>query len=108
MRRRRKVAPVAGSNVAVGTVADERPRDDAADVVVIDQLAGYIADIVKPLQPERLFVGRDLEYAVRGRIHDRFARPDVLVAELGDDRRAGRVAVAQNAGQAGAFHELVD
>ena len=49
VRRRRQVAPVAGTDVVLGTVADERPRDDTADVVLVDQLAGNVAEIVEPL-----------------------------------------------------------
>ena len=51
---------------------------------------------------------RNLEYAVRGRVDDRFAGPHVLVAEFGDDRGAGRMAVAEHSGQSRAFHERVD
>ena len=108
MWQRRQVAPVTGTHVILRAVTDERPRDDAADVVVVDQLAGYVAEFVEPLQPERLFVCRYLEYAIRRCINDRLSRPDVFVAELGDNRRAGCVAVAENAGQSGAIHELFD
>ena len=61
--------------------------------------AGDAADLVQALKPERLLVRRDLEHAVDRGVADRLGRPDVLGAELVEDRGAGGVAVAEDAGE---------
>ena len=83
-----QVTAVTGANIGLRTVADKWPRDYASDVVVIDKLTGYVAKVVQPLQPERFFVGRNLEHTVGGRVNDRLTALHMLVTELGDDRRA--------------------
>ena len=90
---------VAGAFELAFALADERPSDDAADIVLVHQVAGDLADVVEALQAEVLFVRGDLEHGIRRRVDDRLAGADVLFAEFFDDRRARRVLVAENAGQ---------
>src|SRR5690606_23815569 len=81
-RRHREVAPVPRAHERATVVTDERPRDDAADVVRIHQLARDPAQLVETFQPECFFMARDLEHAVRRGVHDRLTRPHVFLAEL--------------------------
>ena len=55
-----------------------------------------------------LFVGANLEHAVRGRVNDGLARFDAFFAQFLQNDGAGRGFVAQNAGDFGAFDEFVD
>ena len=71
-------------NVAA-RLADEGPRDDAADAERIAELSADLADLVEPLEPEMLFVRADLKHGIGGGVADRLAGPDVLLAELLDD-----------------------
>src|SRR5690606_17967206 len=95
-RRHGKVAPVPGAHEGAAVITDERPGDDAAYVVLIHQFARDPAELVEPFQAERALMAGDLEYAVGRRVHDRLARPQVLLAELLDYRRPRRMAVAQH------------
>ena len=98
-RRHGDVLAVAGALELAALLADEGPRDDAADAKRIAELSADPADLVEPLQPEMLFVRADLKNGIGGGVADRLAGPDVLLAELVDDVGAGGVAVAQNAGK---------
>ena len=49
----------------------------------------------------------DLEYGVSGGIENRFPGFHMLFAELIEDHRPGRVAIAEVARQVGAFHQLI-
>ena len=75
----------------------KRPGDDAADIERFQQFAGDLANRVQPLQPEFLLVGGDLEDTVRRRVADRLPGQSMLIAELGDDLCAGRMAISKNA-----------
>ena len=57
------------------------------------------AELVEPLEPERLLVRGDLKDRVGRGVADRLQRPHVLLAEFLDDGGAGGVAVAENAGE---------
>ena len=99
--------PVRRARVVAG-LADERPRDHAADRVLAgEDLAGDAARVVELLERDRLLVRRDLEDRVGGRVDDPLPRPLVLLAELLDDLRPGRGLVADHAA-ARAVHERVD
>ena len=65
----------------------------------IAETATDAAELVEPLEAEGLLVRRDLEDRVGGGVADGLAGPHVLLAELFDDRRAGGVAVGENAGK---------
>ena len=94
--------------LVVARLADERPRDHAADGVLAGQdLARDPAGLVELLERDRLLVRRDLEDRVGGRVDDPLAGALVLLAELLDDLRARRRLVAEHAA-AGAVHERVD
>ena len=98
-RRDGVVAPVGGALEGRGGLADERPRDDPADIQRIDQLAHDLAELIKPLEAEMGLVRGDLEDRIGGCVADRLAGPDVLLAEPLDDLGSRRMAVAQDAGQ---------
>ena len=110
-RRRRGedgvVLAVARALEVSGAGADEGPGDHAADVQRIAQRARRNAHVVKPLQPERRFVGRDLQYTVGRGVDDRHARGHVLDPEFGDDRGARGVLVAEDARQAAAGNQII-
>ena len=108
VRRRGQVATVAGADEARCIVADERTRDNTTDPVFVDELTRDVAELVQPVEAERLLVRGDLEHAVGRRVDDRLAGRHVLLAEFGDDRRTGRMAVTQHAGQVGPLDEFVE
>ena len=88
-------------------VADERTRDDAADLQLArQQLARDLAIAIQLLQRHNRFVRRDLEDAVRRGIDDQLAGLDVRLAQLVEDRRAGGGLVAQRAAADGLFKLL--
>src|ERR1700761_5627059 len=97
-RRRDRIVAAVGGAAELCVCAYERPRDDAADVEWIDQLARSFADAIQAIEAERLLVRRDLEHAVGGRVADRSARADVLVAEFRNDLRSAGMAIAEDAG----------
>ena len=97
-RRDGVVVPVRGAGVGA-RLAGEGPRDDPADPHRRGQPEGGLAGLVEALEPERLLVGRDLEDAVGGGVADGPASPHALLAQLRDDGGAGRVPIAENAGQ---------
>ena len=99
MGRRGEVAAIAGARKAARVRAHEGARDHARDAVVVDQLARNRAQRVQALEPEALLVRGDLEHAVGRGVDDGLAGAHVGLAQLGDDLRAGGVAVAQHAGQ---------
>ncbi len=107
MRRRRQVASVTGADIAIGTVANKRPRDDPADPVFIDKFTSNVAEVIQSLQTERLFMAGNLKHAVGRRVDNRLACPNVFVTELGNDGRAGGVAVTEHARQGGPGDQLV-
>ena len=65
----------------------------------IAKAARDAAELVEPLEPERLLVRGDLEHGIGRGVADRLAGPDMLLAELLDDHGAGGVPVAENAGK---------
>ena len=76
--------------------AEERPRDDAADVVLAaHQLARDRADAPQLLDRNDLLVRRDLEDGVGRGVDDRRAGAHVLFAELVEDHRPRRRLVAE-------------
>ena len=94
--------------LVVARLADERPRDHAADGVLAgEDLARDPAGLVELLERDRLLVRGDLEDRVGGRVDDPLARLLVLLAELLDDLRPRRRLVADHAAR-GAVHERVD
>ena len=99
MRGCRQVAPITGTHIVVRCVADERPRYDPTHFVFVYELSCDIAKLVQPFEAKRLLVTRDLKHAIGRRVYDRLAGLYVLVAELGNDRRAGGMTVAEHAGQ---------
>ena len=106
-RRQRVVVAVRGARELPGR-ADERARDDAADAESLaDQPVGDLAGAIELGHRHDVFVRGDLEHAVGRRVDDERAGPQVLGAELVDDRRAGRRLVAEHAA-AGQARELVD
>ena len=97
-----------GRPLVVPGLADERPRDHAADGVLAgEDLAGDPACLVELLERDRRLVGGDLEDGVGGGVDDPLAGLLVLLAELLDDLRTRRVLVAEHAA-GGAVHERVD
>jgi hypothetical protein len=86
-------------------IADEGPRDDAADPQGIAQAARDAAHLVEPLEAEGVLVRGDLKNAVDGRVADRLAGAHVLGSEFVEDDGAGGVPVAEDAGQSGFAHE---
>ena len=107
-RRYRIIAPVRGAPEARLVLADERPRDDAADAQRVEQAAGDHARLGEPVEAERLLVGGDLEHTVGRGVADRFQRREMLGAKLLDDGGTGRMAVPEDARQAGAGAQVRD
>ncbi len=99
-RRRRGgiVAAVAGALEVGRRLADEGAGDHASDVVVVDEAAGDLADLVKAFEAEMGLVGRNLVDAVGRGVDDGLAAADVLLAEFGNDGGAGGMAVPQDTG----------
>ena len=94
--------------LVVARLADERPRDHAADrVLAREDLARLPAALVQLLERDRLLVRGDLEDGVRRRVDDPLARLLVLLAELLDDLGARRRLVAEHAARR-RVHERVD
>ena len=93
-RRERIVLAVFGARVMAAR-AGKGPRDHAAYKVFPDKhLPRDLAHAIQFLERNHIPVRRDLKHAVRARIHDRAAGSHMLVAELLNDRRAGRDNVA--------------
>src|SRR5207249_1383723 len=91
-----KIATMRRADIIPGC-ADERTRDHAGDVVGRNQdLARGPAGIVQLLEWNSLFMRRNLEYRVGGRIHDPRTGALVLFAILCDDRRPARYTVAEH------------
>ncbi len=106
--RDREVAAVRGAPEPLRRRADERSGNDPADPERIAEPSGDAGDVEEALEPERLLVRRDLEDAVDRGVADRPAGPEVLLAKRVDQRRPGRVAVAEDPGQAGLVDEAPD
>ena len=73
----------------------------------VQQRAGDGAHLVDALEPEALFVRGDLEHGVGRGVDDAIAGCDMLIAQLLDNLRARRVAVAEEPRKARAPHEHV-
>ena len=84
-RRNREILAVGGADEILGALADERPGDDAADVERIAEPARDAAEIVEPLEPERLLMRGDLQHRIGRGVADRLQRPQVLLAVVLDD-----------------------
>ena len=106
--RRRVVLAVRRALEGVRGFADERPRDDAADIERLGQLLRDRTDGVEPLETEMRLVRGDLKHRVGRGVADRLAGADVLLAQLADDVGAGGVAIAEDAGQAAARDQRGD
>ena len=64
VRWRRQIPAIACTDIAIRTIANERPRDHTTNVVFINQLSGDVAQRVQTLQAESLFMAGYLEHAV--------------------------------------------
>ncbi len=109
-RRRRQhgvVVTVAGALEVALATAHERTRDDAADVVGLQQLAHDVAQLIELLEAVGLFVAGDLEHGVGRGVEDRLAGAHVLFAQIVQHLSAGGVAVAEVARQAGLLDDGV-
>src|SRR5438105_9900009 len=83
-----EVLPVRRSLEMAAARSDKWPRDDASDVVfAAHDLARDRADSPQLFDRDDLFVRRNLEYRVCGRVDDRKSGPHVLFAELVEDHR---------------------
>ncbi len=98
-RKHGKIAPVACALEGGTGLADEGTRNDPSDIEGIDDPPHRLAERNQPVEAEMGFMRGYLEDAVGGRIADRLAGPYMLFAILRDDLGAGRVAIAENAGQ---------
>ncbi len=85
--------------------ADEGTRDDAPDAKRIAESSCDAAEGVKPIEPERLLVSRDLKHAIGRRVADRAARPEMGLAECLDHGGARAMPVAEDAVEPGFGHE---
>ncbi len=85
--------------------ADEGARDDAPDAKRIAEAPDDPAERVKPVEPERILVSRDLEHGIGRRVADGPARPQMRLAERVDHGGARAVPVAEDAVEPGFGHE---
>ena len=77
---------VLGAFEITRVVAQERPRDHAADLVVaIEQVTGDLTHFVKTVDRDHFLVSGDLENRVGRGIDDRLTGPDVFLTELFND-----------------------
>ena len=109
-RRRRQhgvVVAVAGALEVALAAAHERTRDDAADVVGLQQLAHDVAQLIELLEAIGLFVAGNLEHGVGRGVEDRLAGAHVLFAQIVQHLGTGGVAVAQIPGQTGLLDDGV-
>ena len=104
-RRYRIVAPVRRPFEVFRIGAKEGAGDHPADIEWIDQFAHRLAEAVEPLQPEGFLVRGDLQDGIGGCVADRHAGTQMLLAQVLDDRRARCMAIAENAGDAGALDD---
>jgi hypothetical protein len=89
---------VAVAGAAEGALGPrEGPGDDAAHAHGVEPRREIAAERQEPVEPEGLFMRRDLEDAVGGGVADGPAGPQVRGALLLDDHRARGVAVAEDA-----------
>jgi len=100
-RRHGEILAVAGALEAGLGRADEGPRDDAADLVGVAELASDAAQLVEALEPERLLMCRDLQHAVDRGVEDRLAGAHMLRAVFVDDGGAVTVDEGAAAGEFG-------
>ena len=68
-------------------------------------LRTVLQSVVEPFEPEMRLMRGDLDDRIGRGVADRLAGADMLFAEALDDFGAGGVAVAENARQAGLFHD---
>ena len=94
-RRDGEVLAMGGAGEIGRRAPDEGAGDDAPDRQRIAQAPRDAADLVEPLQPERLLVRGDLEHRIGRGVADRLQRPQVLLAEFGDDLGARGVAIGR-------------
>lgn len=79
-------------------IANERTRNHAADFqLALEHFARDFAVTVQIIQRHDGFVCRNLEHAVRRRIDDELAGLEMFLAQLIQNRRAGRRLVADGA-----------
>ena len=88
---------VHGAGKTVLRITGKRARDHPADVHIMQNRRHVPAQAQEPLQPEMLFMRRNLKHAVSRRVTDRPAGLDMLVAQLVNDRGARGMFVAQYA-----------
>ena len=97
-RRRHRVVPALRPPDERARTPLERPRDHAANEMgLATDPARGLAPVVELPERHHIDMGRDLEHRVSARVDDRLACPQVLGAELGDDRGPGRRHVAEHA-----------
>ena len=87
-RQHGEVTPVSGTLEGRGGLTDKGSGDDAADIVGIEQPPGQTAKRQQAIEAEMLLVRCDLEDGIRGRVADRLAGADMVLAEPGDDLRS--------------------
>ena len=107
-RRLQRVVAAVVRPLVVPGLADEGSRDHSRHTEGIQDASRFDGDLVESLEAEVLLVRRDLEDAVRAGVDDRLARPDVLLAELGDHRGSRRGPVAEDPLELAAPDERVD
>ena len=73
---------VAGAGEITAFCAAERTRNNAADMIFINQFTGYFTELVQSLQTECFFMAGNLENTVGRGIEDRFAGFYMLFAKL--------------------------
>ena len=93
----RVVTPISSADKLTAAVAGEGPCNHPTDIPGIDQLAGHLADIVKPLETKIFFVSSNLKNAVCRSVNNRLARFQVLFSQFVDDRCTRRMAISKQA-----------
>ena len=74
-RGQREILAIGGADKIPGARADERPRDDAADLQLVAKLPRDAAELVEALETEGLLVRGDLEHGIGRGVADGLPRP---------------------------------
>ena len=92
------IAAVLGALEVFRIGAHKRPGDHPPHrVLAREDLAGFLADLVKFRDRDHIFMGRNLENAVSRGVDDRLAGAQVLLAQLLKDHGAGGRVIPQGA-----------